>query len=69
MGWNVMGDVIPGCPDAPGGDVAASWWEKRWKGNMERLTGREWEDRQPVEETEIQSLQNTGGRGNTGVFM
>lgn len=51
-----MGDVIPGYPDAPGGDVAACWWEKRWKGNMERPTGREWEDGQLVEETEIQSL-------------
>lgn len=26
MGENVMGDVIPGCRDAPGGDVAAFWW-------------------------------------------
>lgn len=29
MGQNVTGDVIPGCLDAPGGDVAACWCEKR----------------------------------------
>ena len=29
MGQNVMGDVITGCRDTPGGDVAARWWEKR----------------------------------------
>lgn len=29
MGQNVMGDVIPGCRDAPAGDVAACRWEKK----------------------------------------
>ncbi len=29
MGQNVTGDVIPGCRDAPEGDVAACCWEKR----------------------------------------
>lgn len=28
-GQNVMGDVIPGCRDAPRGDVAVCWWVKR----------------------------------------
>lgn len=40
MGQNVMGDVIPGCRDAPGGESGSVLVGAEIEGNMERLTGR-----------------------------
>lgn len=58
MRQNITSDVIRGCRDTLGGNVAACCWEK--EENMEMLNGRRRQHGQLVEETEIHRRQQKG---------